>query len=71
MQKAFAEKWRTLDPSPEIAVEVLLSVEDALEHARKLGGDNSGGQKQVNVLITGSVHLVGRALGSLEGVDAV
>ena len=71
MQKAFAEKWRTLDSSPETAIEILLSVEDALEHARNLDRDKSGGQKQVNVLITGSVHLVGRALGTLEGVDAV
>ena len=68
MQNAFAKKWREMDSSPETEIEVLPSVEDALEYARKLG---SGDQEKVHIFITGSVHLVGRALGSLEGVDAV
>ena len=71
MQKAFAEKWRTLDLSSETTIEVLPSVEDALEHVRKLGGGISEAQDEVHAFITGSVHLVGRALGVLEGVDAV
>ncbi len=71
MQKAFAERWQTLDSSPETTIEVLPSIEDALEYVRKLGGDASGDQTQVHALITGSVHLVGRALGVLEGVDAL
>lgn len=71
MQKAFAEKWRSLDPSLETTIEVLLSVEDALEQVRKLGDNVSGSKKEVHAFITGSVHLVGRALGALEGVDAV
>jgi folylpolyglutamate synthase len=71
MQKAFAEKWRTLDPSSETTIEVLPSVEDALEYVRKLGSETSGEQMEIHALITGSVHLVGRALGVLEDVDAV
>ena len=71
MQKAFAEEWRDLDASSETKIEVLASVEDALWRARKLGDVKPGEQGEVHAFITGSVHLVGRALGSLEGVDAV
>jgi folylpolyglutamate synthase len=71
MQKAFAEKWRALDPSPNTTIYVLPSVEDALEHVRKLDDFASEGKKEVHALITGSVHLVGRALGVLEGADAI
>ncbi|KAJ8070391.1 hypothetical protein OCU04_000767 [Sclerotinia nivalis] len=67
MQKAFAEKWRSLDSSPDTDVQVLPSVEDAFEYVRSLSTDDAHAQ----ALITGSVHLVGRALGSLESVDAL
>lgn len=71
LQKSFAEKWRTLDSSPETIIDVLTSVEDALEHVRKLSNNASPGKKEAHTLVTGSVHLIGRALGILEGVDAV
>ncbi|KAK6615254.1 Folylpolyglutamate synthase 2 [Botrytis cinerea] len=67
MQKAFAEKWRSLDSNLETDVQVLPSVEDAFEYVRGLATDEVHAQ----ALITGSVHLVGRALGSLESVDAL
>ncbi|KAF5878608.1 putative tetrahydrofolylpolyglutamate synthase protein [Botrytis fragariae] len=67
MQKAFAEKWRSLDFNLETDVQVLPSVEDAFEYVRGLATDEVHAQ----ALITGSVHLVGRALGSLESVDAL
>lgn len=67
MQKAFAEKWRSLDSSPDTDVKVLPSIEDAFEYVRSLSTDDAHAQ----ALITGSVHLVGRALGSLESVDAL
>lgn len=67
MQKAFAEKWRSLDFNLETDVQVLPSVEDAFEYVRGLATDDVHAQ----ALITGSVHLVGRALGSLESVDAL
>lgn len=72
MQKSFAEKWRTLDSSEVTAINVLPSVEDAVEHVRRLANGGEGdGDWEVHALITGSVHLVGRTLGVLEGVDAV
>jgi folylpolyglutamate synthase len=74
MQKTFAEKWKELDPSSATVVNVLPSVEDAFEYVRNLsdGGPGEGMDgKKVHAFITGSVHLVGRALGALEGVDAL
>ncbi|TGO89538.1 hypothetical protein BPOR_0104g00020 [Botrytis porri] len=67
MQKAFADKWRSLDFILGTDVQVLPSVEDAFEYVRGLATDGVHAQ----ALITGSVHLVGRALGSLESVDAL
>jgi folylpolyglutamate synthase len=74
MQKTFAEKWKELDHSSSTTINVIPSVEDALEYVRNLGGGDSGegkDGKKVHAFITGSVHLVGRALGALEGVDAL
>lgn len=72
LQKAFAEKWRALDPSPNTKIEVLPTIEDAFDYVRRLDtGSQAEGNSKVHALITGSVHLVGRALGALEGVDAV
>ncbi|ESZ90515.1 hypothetical protein SBOR_9101 [Sclerotinia borealis F-4128] len=66
LQKAFAEKWRTLDSDPETQIHVLPSIEEAFKYVRRVATDDAHAQ----VLVTGSVHLVGRALGSLE-VDAL
>jgi folylpolyglutamate synthase len=79
LQSAFAEKWRELDPSPATVVKVLPSVEEALGYVRDLKSgsrDNAeynakDSEKEIHALITGSVHLVGRTLGILEGVDAL
>jgi folylpolyglutamate synthase len=74
MQKTFAEKWKELDPSSLAVINVLTSVEDAFEYVRNLSGRNSvDGEegKKIHAFITGSVHLVGRALGALEGVDVL
>lgn len=76
MQKTFAEKWRALDPSPSTTIKVLPCIEDALEYVRGLdlksreADDEIEGSKEIQALITGSLHLVGRALGVLDGVDA-
>jgi folylpolyglutamate synthase len=73
MQMSFAKKWKELDSSSDTEVKVLPSIEDAFTYVRKLssaaGGKNES--RQVHAFITGSVHLVGRALGALEGVDAL
>ncbi|KAE8449476.1 hypothetical protein EG329_008084 [Mollisiaceae sp. DMI_Dod_QoI] len=75
VQQKFADRWRELDASPKTTISVLPSLEDAFEYARKLGphgklSENGEGGK-VRVFITGSIHLVGRALSMLEGVDAL
>lgn len=70
-QHGFAEKWRVIDP--EAAVTVVPTIEDAILHVRKLGSDLStkADDQAVQALITGSLHLVGGALGILEGADAL
>lgn len=66
MQRAFADKWKALDPSANVML--IPSIEEAINTARSLAkGD---GQKGL-ALITGSLHLVGGALGILEGADAL
>ncbi|KAL3427451.1 Folylpolyglutamate synthase 2 [Phlyctema vagabunda] len=72
-QKAFAESWTALDPSA--TVKVMTSIEEAFDYVRTLdtnGIESSDGkEEEVHTLITGSLHLVGRALGVLEGPDAL
>lgn len=73
-QHSFAELWRALDPSPSTTIEILPRIEDALKYVRSLNlATNNGGHggAETQVLITGSLHLVGRALGALEGVNAL
>ncbi|KAI4601009.1 Folylpolyglutamate synthetase [Pestalotiopsis sp. 9143b] len=67
-QHQFAEKWSSLDP--EAKVVVLPTIEDAINYVRDLSKDVQG-QETVQALITGSLHLVGGALGILEKVDAL
>ena len=68
-QHMFAEKWKELDPTAKVTV--LPSIEGAINHVRELtkGLDNEEGT--VQAFITGSLHLVGGALGILEGADAL
>jgi folylpolyglutamate synthase len=64
MQRAFAEKWKELDPAADIRL--IPSIEEAIDTARSLASE-----EKVQALITGSLHLVGGALGILEGADAL
>jgi len=64
-QRNFARRWRELDTSAS-TIEVLPSVEDAVGYVRNIERKDG-----IHAFITGSVHLVGRALGILEGTDAV
>lgn len=66
MQRVFADKWSTLDPSANVMV--VHSIEEAINTARGLAAE---GEPKVQALITGSLHLVGGALGILEGADAL
>ncbi|KAI1871025.1 hypothetical protein JX265_006065 [Neoarthrinium moseri] len=67
-QHQFAEKWSALDPNAKVVV--LPTIEDAINHVRDLAKDVDG-QETVQALITGSLHLVGGALGILEKADAL
>lgn len=68
VQRTFAERWSSLDPKAKITV--IPSIEEALSVARDLTGSLKEGET-VQAFITGSLHLVGGALGILEGADAL
>ncbi|KND91356.1 Folylpolyglutamate synthase [Tolypocladium ophioglossoides CBS 100239] len=68
VQRRFAEKWSELDPAAKVVV--LPTIEEALDHARHLGQGLGEGER-VQAYVTGSLHLVGGALGILEQADAL
>jgi folylpolyglutamate synthase len=68
VQQRFAEKWTALDPSA--TVKVMPTIEQSIDYARRIGEDLPEGET-VQALITGSLHLVGGALGILEKADAL
>ncbi|KAH8883653.1 FolC bifunctional protein [Thozetella sp. PMI_491] len=67
-QRAFAEKWKVLDPTADTMA--IPSIEEALNTARGIAEKLKDGQT-VQVFITGSLHLVGGALAILEKADAL
>ncbi|KAJ0122251.1 tetrahydrofolylpolyglutamate synthase [Diaporthe amygdali] len=68
VQRAFAERWSSIDPKAKITV--IPSIEEAINVARGLTESLKEGET-VQAFITGSLHLVGGALGILEGADAL
>ncbi|KAH7156340.1 Mur ligase [Dactylonectria macrodidyma] len=68
VQHRFAEKWSSIDPGA--VVKVMPTIEQSIGYARQLGEGLPEG-KSVQALITGSLHLVGGALGILEKADAL
>jgi folylpolyglutamate synthase len=68
VQRQFAEKWKLLDPNASVMV--VPTIEEAIGYVRNLGMVLREGEK-VKGFITGSLHLVGGALGILEDVDAL
>jgi folylpolyglutamate synthase len=66
VQKSLAETWKTLDTDPNITVEVVRSVSEAISRVRDEG---EAGDVEKLVLVTGSLHLVGAFLEVLEGSD--
>lgn len=68
VQHKFAERWASLDPSA--SVQVLPTIEQALDYARGVGQDLPA-EESVQAFITGSLHLVGGALSILEKADAL
>lgn len=68
VQRTFAEKWQSLDPKARVSVKP--TIQEALEEVQGLSKDVASGES-VQAFITGSLHLVGGALGILEGADAL
>lgn len=68
VQRRFAERWSELDQKADISVAP--SIEETMNKARNLTKSLKQGET-VQVFITGSLHLVGGALGILEGADAL
>ncbi|CAN8101541.1 unnamed protein product [Discula destructiva] len=64
VQRQFAERWAALDPKAKVSV--VPSIEETIVQARDLTGTLKEGES-VQAFITGSLHLVGGALGILEG----
>lgn len=68
VQRRYADRWSELDPTARVVV--LPSIEEALDYARDLGRALGAGES-VLAYVTGSLHLVGGALGILEQTDAL
>ncbi|ROV99237.1 hypothetical protein VSDG_03883 [Cytospora chrysosperma] len=68
VQRKFADRWSSLDPKARVMV--VPSIEEAINHARDQSKSVREGET-VQAFITGSLHLVGGALGILEGADAL
>lgn len=68
VQRRFAEKWSSLDPGAQVMV--MPTIEESLNYARHLAENLKEGE-QVQAFVTGSLHLVGGALGILEKADAL
>ncbi|KAH7256477.1 Mur ligase [Fusarium tricinctum] len=68
VQQRFAEKWTSIDPTS--TVKVMPTIEQSIDYVRHVG-DNLPEGETVQALVTGSLHLVGGALGILEKADAL
>ncbi|KAG6035616.1 methionine-synthesizing 5- methyltetrahydropteroyltriglutamate--homocysteine methyltransferase [Claviceps sp. Clav32 group G5] len=69
VQRRLAERWKALDPHCEVVV--LPSIEEALGYARRVADALEGRDGKAQTYVTGSLHLVGGALGLLEEADAL
>ncbi|KEY65164.1 hypothetical protein S7711_04254 [Stachybotrys chartarum IBT 7711] len=67
-QRRFAAKWSSMDPTANVLV--MPTIEQALDHVRNVAHDLEVGEA-AQTLVTGSLHLVGGALGILEKADAL
>jgi folylpolyglutamate synthase len=82
MQRKFADRWKGLSsshPSSQTSIptqiKVLPCLEEAFTYIQSIGSEvedksEKNDERKVRVFITGSIHLVGRALSLLEGGDA-
>ena len=63
VQRGFADLWRSLDAQSKVFV--MPTIEEAVEYVGHLSHD----QGDIEILVTGSLHLVGGVLSFLEGAD--
>ncbi|KAL9121253.1 MAG: hypothetical protein Q9187_002188 [Circinaria calcarea] len=63
VQKGFADLWRILDAQSQVSV--IPTIEEAVGYVRQLSQDKG----EIQILVTGSLHLVGGVLSFLEGAD--
>ena len=70
VQRGFAERWAALDGVGGAEVRLAPTVDDAVGMVRELTTGLQAADR-VRVLVTGSLHLVGAMLGTLEDVDAL
>lgn len=68
VQRRFAERWAALDPAANVMV--MPTIEQSIDFARGLA-EGLGEGETVQAFVTGSLHLVGGALGILENADAL
>lgn len=59
-QNSYADLWKTLDGQTDISV--VYSVEEAVRHAEFVSDIHGGAQ----ILVTGSLHLIGGVLSFLD-----
>ncbi|KAL8381342.1 hypothetical protein RB595_005552 [Gaeumannomyces hyphopodioides] len=79
IQRAFANEWARLDPTSTVSV--VGSIHEAIEQVRRVasplqsqkghGDPECEKRAPVQVLVTGSVHLVGGILGILENAETL
>ena len=68
VQEAFAKRWLELDPACKVTT--MPTIEQAIDSVRDIR-DSSKSPDKTQVFITGSLHLVGGALGILDEADAL
>lgn len=64
MQKDLANTWRNLEPSANI--HVVPTIQEALELIEDITYE---AEAEVEIFVTGSLHLVGGVLSTLEGIS--
>lgn len=65
LQKELANVWKDLNPGTEVVA--LSSIEGAIEYIKNI----NGGVGESQVLVTGSLHLVGGVMAVLDGRESV
>jgi folylpolyglutamate synthase len=70
VQQAFAQKWTEMDLTAEVSTAA--SIEEAINRVRQMAASPSlKNGEAVQAFITGSIHLIGGAMGILTGADAL